>query len=389
MTELVGNRWNIRCVPPPLVSFDADLYLWDIVPELGTLASIQPEDNWRHFFMVEGCDLERLRGIVPPGNANILLKPVGKLALNAFLTNACDQAGAAQNRSMERLRADREDLLQCLMQANLKLQEYDHDRTRFLARAIHDFRAPLTAITGYCGLLLGEDVGSLTEEQREVIERMHRSAKKLSRMSSAMFQLSIAPRVEAAVDFQPGDIRDCIDQAIHEIMPAAQDKRVSVRSNTLPTQEQLYFDRIKIEQVLVNLLDNACKFAPRDGMIEVRGYPCFLDSRSENPESAEGTPVEWEHQPNSYRVDIRDTGPGIPSAHITKIFEEYTSYGGGVDRSGGGLGLAVCRMILNQHKGRIWAESSRSGAVFSFVLPLSQAAVPQERLSRATPAHAS
>ena len=75
------------------------------------------------------------------------------------------------------------------------------------------------------------------------------------------------------------------------------------------------------------------------------------------------------HTPNSFRVDIRDSGPGISTEHLDSIFEEYTSYSGGHDRSGGGLGLAICKLILSRHQGRIWAESSSDGAVFSFVLP--------------------
>jgi signal transduction histidine kinase len=100
-------------------------------------------------------------------------------------------------------------------------------------------------------------------------------------------------------------------------------------------------------------------------MIEIKGYPYYWDDRSVNPGLAgEQTLTDWEH-PNGYRLDIRDTGPGIPPMHLGKIFEEYTSYGGGVDRSGGGLGLAIC-----------------NGAVFSFVLPFHRAVVPQEQLFR-------
>jgi signal transduction histidine kinase len=68
-------------------------------------------------------------------------------------------------------------------------------------------------------------------------------------------------------------------------------------------------------------------------------------------------------------VDICDSGPGIAAEHLDRIFEEYTSYSGGHDRSGGGLGLAICKLILSQHQGRVWAENSSEGAVFSFVLP--------------------
>src|SRR5207237_7947878 len=81
------------------------------------------------------------------------------------------------------LRADRDEILQCLIETNLKLQEYDQDRTNFLARAVHDFRAPLTSISGYCGLLLSEPFRSLNDNQREVLQRMLHSTNRLSRMS--------------------------------------------------------------------------------------------------------------------------------------------------------------------------------------------------------------
>jgi signal transduction histidine kinase len=383
--EAFGSTAAVKCACSPTSSLEADLYFWDIVPESSILANVAPEDNWRHFFFLESSEIERFRASFSHVTSNILLKPVGQAPLKAFLLNAREQFNTVQTRSIQALQADRNDILQCLMQANLKLQEYDHDRTKFLARAIHDFRAPLTAISGYCSLLLGNDVGTLTDEQCDVIERMHRSAKKLSRMASAMFQLSIAPRAEAVMAFQRGDIRECIDHAMHEILPVAADKRLKVNANTLPCPYPLHFDAMKIEQVVLNLLDNACKFAPRGGAIDIRGYPYVWDEyvpvgdgaaeaadqddETHSSSAAKGGGADWPHKANSYRLDIRDTGPGIPPAHLPKIFEEYTSYGGGADRSGGGLGLAICRMILNQHKGRIWAESAHMGAVFSFVLP--------------------
>ena len=222
-------------------------------------------------------------------------------------------------------------------------------------------------MTGYCGLLLGEDIGKLTDEQREILERMHRSARKLSRMASAMFQLSIAPRAEIALDLKAGDIRDCIEQSLNEILPTAEEKRLAINLDVIEPAEPLAFEPMKLEQVLVNLLDNACKFSPRAGTIEIKGYPYFWRGRMIEQQPNDG---RSEGAPNSYRVDIRDCGPGIPPTHVIRIFEEYTSYAGGVDRSGGGLGLAICRMILDQHKGHIWAESRKDGAVFSFVLPV-------------------
>ena len=77
---------------------------------------------------------------------------------------------------------------------------------------------------------------------------------------------------------------------------------------------------------------------------------------------------------NAYRIDVHDSGCGVPSEHTESIFEEFTTYAGGQDRSGGGLGLAICRMAIDAHRGRIWAESTGAGTQFSFVLPYPDAA---------------
>jgi signal transduction histidine kinase len=71
-----------------------------------------------------------------------------------------------------------------------------------------------------------------------------------------------------------------------------------------------------------------------------------------------------------YRVDVSDTGSGISEEYLESVFEEYTSYTGSQDRSGGGLGLAICKMILTGHGGRIWAENYAGGARLSFLLPM-------------------
>jgi signal transduction histidine kinase len=384
MAELIGGAGVLDINNDMASECDADLYVWDVEDNFGAISAINPVDKWRHFFIVSRINVQKFRDALAFPDANILLKPVTKATMVAFFSDACNRRGEAdQARNdgfIKSLRADRDEILQCLMQANLKLQEYDHDRTNFLARAIHDFRAPLTAITGYCGLLLGEDIGNLTAQQREVLERMHRSARKLSRMASAMFQLSIAPRAEIALDLKHSELRDCIHKSLNEILPAAEEKRISVTMDVDPPTGPLLFEPLKMEQVLINLLENASKFTPRLGAIQIKGYAYFWERRmggNGGLGSGADRRAGEDKSPNSYRVDICDSGLGIPVAHMDKIFEEYTSYAGGVDRSGGGLGLAICRMIIHQHKGKIWAESSPDGAVFSFVLPCQR----QDRVS--------
>lgn len=147
----------------------------------------------------------------------------------------------------------------------------------------------------------------------------------------------------------------------------------------------------EIEQVLINLLDNACKFTHRDGSIEVCGYPYFWERRfllggsAPGERRADSASPEGVRLPNCYRINIRDTGPGIPPDRLSHIFEEYTSYAGPQDRSGGGLGLAICRLIMSRHEGHIWADSHKGGAIFSFVLPYRRAEL-QENIPKSASA---
>jgi signal transduction histidine kinase len=348
---------------------DADLYIWDV--QTNSLPENVGHHLSNYLFLLDRKEVPELRDVLGQAEANILLKPLTRATLSAFLGLAL---AAYHDRvtTTSSLRADRDDILQCLIQTNLKLQEFDQDRTNFLARAAHDFRAPLTAIGGYCGLLLNEALGPLNEDQREVLRRMQNSTKRLSRMTSAMFQLSVGRCVKRTLNLNETDIRECIDQALHEIAPIADGKAIEISVELFADTPLLHLEQGLIEQVLINLLDNACKFTPKSGRIEVRGYPCFWERRSaRNPVEigAERRRIESRH-PNAYRIDIVDSGPPVPQEHLEDIFEEYTSYAGGQDRSGGGLGLAICRMIIAQHGGRVWAESASVGAMFSFLLPV-------------------
>jgi len=377
LLEMFGRESTLQVGYPGQLPSDEDLCLWDFVPgETAVLGNLDPVNLRKHLFLVQRKHLPALQELAGTNDLNVLLKPITSVTLRAFLGNVDRRrdpgAGKAAG-ALDTLRAERDEMLQFLIQANLKLQEYDQERTNFLARSLHDVRSPLTAISGYCGLLLEEELGAVTPEQREVLQRMQRSATRLSRITNSMFQLSIRRNDDQEINIEKGDMRDCIDQALHEVALFLEDKRITVRVEIEQPQESLYFGKSQMEQALVNLLDNACKFTPRNGTIEIRGYPFFWDRRTGLGSSLDPSKDRRAHQvrtPNSLRVDIRDSGPGIPATLVGKIFEEYTSYSGGRDRSGGGLGLAVCRMILQQHRGHLWAESHAAGAVFSFVLPL-------------------
>jgi signal transduction histidine kinase len=336
--------------------------------------SLKPPENGRVFYLVSPSRVESLLRSAPAAEGHILLKPVTRAVLRTFLQSALTPKDNDSS-SLGTLRANRDDLLQRLLHANLRLQEYDQQRTNFIARAVHDFRAPLTALSGFCGLLASGYLGPLNDEQKEALNRMEHSAKRISRMACAMFDLSIGARVNSKADLREGDIRERIKQTLHEILPLASEKEISLKADDIASPGQaLYFESSQIEQVLLNLLDNACKFTHRGGRIEVLGYPYFWERRFLVGGSApKERRVESIRSPNSYRIDIKDTGPGIPADRMNHIFEEYTSYSGPQDRSGGGLGLAICRLIMSRHEGHIWADSYEGGAIFSFVLPYRRA----------------
>jgi signal transduction histidine kinase len=354
-----------------------DLCIWDFTPPEAELVTGLNGSLQKCLFVVQRQHVPVLQEHAGTADLHIVLKPVTRATLSAFLNETCR---SSQNLEvvpsrLGTLRAERDEMLQCLMQANLKLQEYDQARTNFLARCLHDFRAPLTTFVGYCSLLSDGQLGPVTVEQRETLETMRHSARRLTRITNAMFQLSVDQKVEQGLRLEPGDLREAVDQALREVAPFLEDKRINLAAEIEPAPQQMYFDAARVEQMLINLLDNACKFTPRGGAIEIKGYPFFWDRRMHQAVKT-GTPdrrLEQVRHPNCLRIDILDSGPGIAPAHLNKIFEEYTSYSGGNDRSGGGLGLAICKMIALQHGGQIWAENTASGARFSFVVPFRRA----------------
>jgi signal transduction histidine kinase len=365
--EIIAERWSPSELP-------CDICVWDCSFTSGLPDFPISDYRKSHLFLVERRQLRSLLDKLPLEPIGLLLKPVSKSTLAAFLEQAVARCAAwdgvhqAEGRSVS---ADRDDMLQYLLQANLWLQEYDHDRTNFLARALHDFRAPLTSLNGYCGLLLEGMLGPLTGEQKEVIRRLEQSGKRLGRMSSSMYALTLGRQVRQPVKLQEYPVEDCIQQALYELAAISSGKNISISVDLRPAPCPLFFEPTQFEQLLINLLDNACRFTPRHGSIDIVGGPSFWQRRSR---PAAGVPVERRRrqsdEPNMYRVDITDSGPGIPESFLPSIFEEYTSYSGPDDRSGGGLGLAICRTIVQSHQGSIWATSGKSGVTFSFVFPL-------------------
>ena len=344
---------------------EGDVCLWDLPGLPATLPEQGAHPAGFDIYLVDRSHLTEVLDRFPQLAASVLLKPVNPVALEAFLVQrAALLTPHSQTGQEAALTMDREILLRCLLHASLRLQEFDQDRTHFWARAAHDLRAPLTATVGYCGLLLEEKAGPLSTGQRELLTRMQHSLSKLSRMASSMFQLTAGRCVQRELEYKRVEIEETIRHALDEIRPLANAKHLRLSVDLKAAGRPVYIEPGQIEQVVVNLLENACKFTPRKGAIQVHGYPVCAEPGF----TATGALAEGETA-NAYRVDIADTGPGVAPEHVRSIFEEFVSFEKSGDRSGTGLGLAISKLVVRAHHGRIWAESHPDGGRFSFVIP--------------------
>src|SRR4029078_7729194 len=115
----------------------------------------------------------------------------------------------------------------------------DRERSDFLARVTHDFRAPLTAATGYCGLLLAQELGPLTDMQAEVLSRTQQSLRRLERMTAGFFDLAVGPRTSRVPHLAAGELHECAKQAVHETQSLADERRLKISVDLAPSPRTL------------------------------------------------------------------------------------------------------------------------------------------------------
>jgi len=338
-----------------------DLYIWDYEssPQLPQVMTNAEAAN--KIVVVGKGSLSSLKRTIRGANFTCLLSPVTPLALRSVLDAATVSWVLQGDTGSSRSKLDHDRMLEELVATNLKLREINQDRINFLTRAIHDLRAPLMALQGYCELFLAGQLGRIDSEQGGILKRMQKSLNRLCKLVGALLDLGAGSHDPSNLRLERGNIQTCVQQAVHEVLQFVERKQLSLKVDVEPPRGGLMFDSEQIEHVLLNLLDNACKFTPYGGTISVRGRVV---------PAAELLPDRSLDAASSYLVEIADTGQGIDPAHLDHIFDENTSFAGPADRSGWGLGLAICRMIVQAHQGRIWARSGARGATFSFVLPI-------------------
>ena len=236
-----------------------------------------------------------------------------------------------------------------LEKANLISKELNRRKSEFLSNVSHALRTPLTSIKSFTEILLKYENIDLSE-QKKYLTIMDNEIDRLTRLIDQLLDLDEIEHDEAKLRFVPCDICGIVQNSVSEIGPLIKEKGIAVSVNLLPKSLIIDGDEDRLKEVLMNLIGNAIKFTPPNGKIAI-------------------TAREKE---DTVEVGIADTGTGIPQNELANIFKRFKRLDNLINKkvTGTGLGLYICKQIIEKHKGEIWAESQEgNGSKFIFALP--------------------
>jgi len=224
--------------------------------------------------------------------------------------------------------------------------ETEQLRNALLSSVSHDLKTPLAVVTGATSALLEEGAPKDEVTRRELIQTAHEEAQRLNRLVRNLLDMTRLEAGALKVNKNLESLEEVVGSALNRMEDRLRGRDVKA---TIPVDLPLVaLDAALVEQVLINLLENATKYTPE-------GSPIDIEAKEKDGE------VE---------VDVADRGPGVSAADVDRIFEKFyrahEREGGGV-----GLGLTICRGVVTAHGGRIWVDARPGGgAVFHFALPL-------------------
>ena len=234
-----------------------------------------------------------------------------------------------------------------------RAQEADRLKSVFLATMSHELRTPLNSVIGFTGILLQRLAGPLNDEQARQLGMVQGSARHLLELINDILDLSKIEAGEIRTHCEPFDLRASLERVAAAVRPMAADKGLALGVDVGPGPGIITSDRRRVEQVLLNLLNNAVKFTPTGSVT--------LTARFDGP---------------SVTVAVADTGIGISRNDFAALFQPFHQIDSGLTRQheGTGLGLAICRRLLTLLGGDIGVESEPGvGSVFTITLPVDAA----------------
>ena len=250
-----------------------------------------------------------------------------------------------------RYAVERQGLLRSLDTTRKQQLEF---KNQFLSHVSHELRTPLTCIHQYVTILLDGLAGAMKPDQTDHLKTVLRSVNQLHAMIRDLLEATRADSGKLRIELRCIDIGELIQQAVAMMRPTAAEKGVKLDATVDKAVPLVYADPDRALEVLINLIDNAIKFTPAEGSVNVKASMVETD-------------------PASVYISVSDTGRGIPQESLPLVFERLYQDPDRIDdrRAGLGLGLFIAKEIVGLHGGRIWvASQTGSGSTFSFTMPL-------------------
>jgi len=242
-----------------------------------------------------------------------------------------------------------------LEQSNETLQRKNEEIQNFYHTLSHELKTPLTSACEFISIVMDGLAGPLTETQREYLGIARDSCNQLRVCINDLIDATRVETGKLAIHLQPTSLRTVIQRVVMTMRSAAAEKKITLAQELESDLPDLPLDPNRMTQVITNLLNNAIKYTPPGGQVLVE---------------ARGDAAE----PDLIQVSVHDTGCGVPKHEQERIFDRLyqVKTGDATTEQGVGLGLYLCRELVQLHGGRIWVESNTGkGSTFAFVLPKS------------------
>jgi PAS domain S-box-containing protein len=289
----------------------------------------------------------------------------GQLLGYAKLTRDLTQTKRVE--AMELANQQREEMLDAERSARMAAQRATRVKDEFLATLSHELRTPLSAILGWTQVLLRGEAHKGPEEQRRAIEVIDRNARTQVQLIDDLLDLSRIMTGKIRLDLHQISFTSVVQAAVDSAMPSADTKGLRLKAILGASQDIVSADSTRLQQVVWNLLTNAIKFTPKGGQVQV-----LLQRVNSHLE-----------------LSVSDTGIGIPSNYLQHVFDRFSQRDSSTTRAFGGLGLglAICKQLVELHGGSVTAASQGEGkgATFSVHLPVSIVQLQDESAPRVHP----
>ncbi len=249
-----------------------------------------------------------------------------------------------------------------------ELKQLDQLKSTFLATVSHELRTPLTSIIGYAEMLESGAAGALSDGQTEFLKTIRGKADQLLGLISSLLDLGHLEAQNLQLHSEAVDPRALLSDVGSTIVPNANRRNVALDIEVADDTPKIWGDLVRLQQIVLNLADNAMKFSAEGGTVVLRAEAGELDAGGPG---GLGAALFTASRPGVV-LTVRDTGMGIPEENLTRIFDAFYQVDAGTTRAhgGAGLGLSIVKQLVDSHDGKIEVTSTLGeGTIFTVTLP--------------------